>query len=152
MKPALVLLLLALLAACAAPAPERPAAPPPPPVVQTPAQALAALPGAEPLDDEAVGIRYPGEILFGSGAVLPLPGGPDLLDPLAELLAAHPGSRWLLRVRAATELGDAYDERLAAERAEILARYLTRRGVAAERLEWRIEAGEGAPLEVQPAP
>lgn len=152
MKPCIIALLLVLLAACAAP---RPKAPPVfQPTVAAPEalqSALAALPGAEALDGE-IGIRYPGEVLFAAGAVLPLPGGLKLLDPLAEVLLAHPGNAWTLRVRAATVHGRDYDLELAEGRATLLQRFLARRGVAAERLEWQVEADAGAPLEVRPRP
>ncbi|WP_305041498.1 hypothetical protein [Geoalkalibacter sp.] len=146
--------LLALLTACAAPtttpAPSAPAAPLAVPVA-TLVPALAALPGAEALEGE-VGVGYPGEVLFAAGAVLPLPGGLELLDPLAEVLHAHPGNRWSLRVRAATEHGKDYDLALAEGRAGLLQRFFTRRGISAERLDWQVAAEDGAPLEVRPLP
>lgn len=38
-------------------------------------------------------IRYPDERLFGVRAVLPMPGGPQVLDPLARL---PEGFQWLV--------------------------------------------------------
>ncbi|KIH77798.1 hypothetical protein SAMN05660860_01305 [Geoalkalibacter ferrihydriticus] len=147
MKPILILL-LSLLTACAAPLPDAPVVAPPAASPAALTSALAALPGAELLDTDEIGIRYPGEVLFSSGAVLPLPGGVGLLDPLARFLVDYPGNRWALKVRAETEFGEEYDQRLAEGRAELLKRYLLRRGVAPGQLDWQIEAGAGAPLEV----
>lgn len=107
----------------------------------------ATLPAAQATaEEEGLTIAYPGSALFAVGAVLPLPGGAEVLDPLSDLLAAFPAARWNGTVQAATTYGPEYDSALAAKRAELLQRYLTNRGVATAAVAWKSGAGAGAPL------
>ena len=146
-----LLILAALLAACAAPAPQPPAAEAPAPrAVQKDLSAeMAQLPGITVVAEEPLRGAYPGETLFAAGAVLPLPGGMEMLEPLAEFLRRHPETRWTMQVRAATEFSTDYDRSLAQTRAELLRRYFTRKGLDMQRFEFMAEAGEGAALELR---
>jgi outer membrane protein OmpA-like peptidoglycan-associated protein len=93
-------------------------------------------------------IAYPQESLFAVGAVLPLAGGAEILDPLAALLRSYPQATWDAQVRAATAHGADYDLALAQRRSTLLQRYLHNSGVAAERVTWQASSGEGIPLEL----
>jgi outer membrane protein OmpA-like peptidoglycan-associated protein len=93
-------------------------------------------------------IAYPQESLFATGAVLPLAGGAEVLDPLAALLRAYPQASWDAWVRAATANGADYDLSLAQKRSELLKRYLHQAGVAADRISWQAGRGDGSPLEL----
>lgn len=149
MKRLFLLLVAApwLLSACiAAPEPRRLANPAPD---QLRAR-LALLPGAEVSGEGVIVVRYPGESLFASGAVLPLPGGAAVLDPLADLLRSFPQLRWQGTVRAGTAGHGEYDLALAEKRTELLNRYFARRGVALEQLTLRPEASSGPSLELAP--
>lgn len=122
-----------------------------PPAWLSPLQARTlTLPGAQvtAAGDELT-IAYPGASLFAAGAVLPLPGGAEVLDPLSDLLAAFPTARWNGTVRAATPHSSEYDGELAAKRAELLQRYFTNRGIAAGTVNWQSGAGDGAPLTLE---
>lgn len=143
MRSIILFLLSASLFACAAPAP--------PPVARDPAvlrQQMAALPGATVGPDETLTVSYPGEVLFAQGAALPLPGGTDVLDPLAALLVSHSESRGRVTVRAQTGISAEYDQSLAQKRAELLGRYFRNRGIPDGRLSITAEAGDGPPLEL----
>lgn len=139
-----------LLAACV------PASPPPPaaPVVTPEAlraelrQQLAELPGAVLSEEPALELSYPGEVLFFRGAVLPLPGGLELLEPLARAVAAHPDWHWRAVVRADTRVSPEYDIALARKRAELLGNFFRGRGLSPDRLEIFAEAGDDAPLQL----
>jgi outer membrane protein OmpA-like peptidoglycan-associated protein len=93
-------------------------------------------------------ITYPQESLFATGAVLPLAGGAEALDPLAALLRAYPQASWDARVRAVTSNGADYDLTLAQKRSELLQRYLRHAGVADNRVSWQASSGDGIPLEL----
>jgi len=143
----LVLLVLSIvgLAACAGPrttAPERPD-------VQVLRQRFGELPGVVMAPGQELRFSYPGQVLFSTGAALPLAGGTALLDPLARLVVAHPGLYFRGTVRAATGISPDYDQRLARQRAALLQRYFRNRGVAAGQLTLAAQAGEGPPLELQ---
>ena len=84
--------------------------------------------------------------MYASGAVLPLPGGTSLLDPLAAFFQRNPGLSWRVDVKAATVHGSAYDQNLAEKRSELLATYLLSKGVALAELDFIPEAGPGQPL------
>ena len=151
------LLLMALLAACTpgggVPAPAEVRAPaaakgPQPGQVDLAALTLQLeqLPGVE-VQPQPLTFRYPQERLFGTGAVLPLPGGPPLLDPLARFLRQQPGLRWQVKVRARTDLGRAYDQALAEKRSALLARYLLSKGAELRQLDLQPAAEAGAPVE-----
>lgn len=148
------LFLLLLCGGCQTAAP-----PPPPPPLAVPAPVLTwserlqqqatTLPGAQIVTATgSLTITYPQESLFASGAVLPLAGGAEALDPLAALLRAHPQASWDARVRAATTTGADYDLALAQKRRDLLQRYLRHAGVADERISWQASSGEGIPLEL----
>ncbi|ALC18257.1 hypothetical protein DSOUD_3543 [Desulfuromonas soudanensis] len=110
--------------------------------------AAAALPGVRIDSVDPLSLSYPGEILFARGAVLPLPGGPALLDPLAALIAAEPRSRWRGTVRSAGGESPPYDLALAEKRRELLERYLQGRGVQTGLVTLVAVAEEGPPLEL----
>ena len=93
-------------------------------------------------------IGYPQESLFATGAVLPLAGGTEALDPLAALLRSYPQALWDARVMAATSHGADYDLALAQKRQELLQRYLHNAGVAAACVIWQADSGDGIPLEL----
>jgi outer membrane protein OmpA-like peptidoglycan-associated protein len=131
----------------------------PPSLVKTPApesswneklrQQAATLPIARvTISAESLTIAYPQESLFATGAVLPLAGGAEALDPLAALLRSYPEASWDARVRAATGNGADYDLTLAQKRQELLQRYLRNAGVAAARVIWQADSGDGIPLEL----
>ena len=106
---------------------------------------LSRLPGAA-VSREPLRFSYPGEVLFGRGAVLPMPGGIGLLDPLAEFFLRHPGPAWQVELRVQTEHGHDYDQSLAEKRSELLATYLLHKGVDLSRLFFQPEAAAGQPL------
>jgi len=108
-----------------------------------------ALPGAQVGINGDLQIRYPGETLFSAGSILPLARGEELLEPLADFLKSTEDRPWQVRVHAATALGEAYDQRLADKRLELLQRYLQRRGVAVDGFDWQSSAGSDAPLVVR---
>lgn len=107
---------------------------------------LALLPGAAIENGEPLQFGYPGAALFGSAAVLPLPGGTGVLDPLADFFLRFPELSWDVEVRARTAYGEDYDQNLAEKRSELLATYLLSRGVNLQRLYFSPLAGEGEPL------
>ncbi len=106
---------------------------------------LKNLPGAA-LQQEPLGFSYPDQVMFGKGAVLPLPGGPKLLDPLAEMLKQNPELAWQVAVRAKTEHGQSYDQALAEKRSELLATYLLSKGAELGKLDFQPDAAVGDPL------
>jgi outer membrane protein OmpA-like peptidoglycan-associated protein len=107
------------------------------------------LPGAQVGKNGGLQIHYPGETLFAAGSILPLARGEELLEPLADFLKSSEDRPWQVRVHAATALGEAYDQRLADKRLELLQRYLQRRGVAVDGFDWQSSAGREAPLIVR---
>lgn len=152
MRNGLIGLLLLLLWGCAG------GTPPPAPVVEaeapTPSAAelrasAALLPGVEIDPGEGLILRYPGERLFSAGAALPLAGGVEMLEPLADWLAASGRARWRGTVRAATDVSPEYDQQLAQARAELLGRYFANRGISGDKLELTAEGGTGAPFELE---
>ena len=130
--------------------------PPPPPPVKPPLswveslqQQAAALPAAQvTATDGSLTIAYPQESLFSTGAVLPMAGGADALDPLGALLRTYPQALWDGKVRAATANGAEYDLALAQKRSELLQHYLRQSGIAAEQISWQASSGDGIPLEL----
>ena len=150
MKLRLTLLLFPLLLlACAAPPPP---APPAAPEVRLDPAALrneaAALPGVDVAAAEPLTLSYPGAALFAEGAVLPLPGGTAVLDPLVAFLLAHPELHWAGTVRSGAAASQTYGAELAEKRLELLARFFRGRGVAAGQLQLTAEVGEGVPFEL----
>jgi outer membrane protein OmpA-like peptidoglycan-associated protein len=112
---------------------------------------LKILPGA--VVTGTLAVAYPGEVLFARGAVLPLPGGVEMLAPLAAVLREGEGLHWQGVVRAESGVSAEYDQALAAKRAELLQRYLRGQGVTEKRLTLTVVPGPGAPLSLalQPA-
>jgi len=141
----LLLLGLMLLSACAPTA----AGPgkTPPMNAQLLRDELAELSGVI-LTEEPLLVRFPVGTLFAEEALLPMPGGVEVLDPLAAILRKSNQS-WLIKVRAATGEGAEYDARLASERAGILKTYLVAAGVDPESLEFTSLAEAGDPLEMR---
>lgn len=151
MRNGLIGVLLLLLWGCvggAAPAPVVEAETPTPSAAELRASA-APLPGVEMAPGEKLILRYPGESLFSAGAALPLAGGVEMLEPLADWLAASGRARWRGTVRAATGVSPEYDRQLAQARAELLGRYFANRGIAGEKLELTAAGGAGAPFELE---
>ena len=107
---------------------------------------LAAIPGAV-VTEEPLRVRFPVGALFAQQALLPMPGGVEVLDPLAAVLQKSQRN-WLLKLRASTGEGAEYDAKLAAERAVVLKTYLTAAGVRPESLEFTSVAEPGDPLEL----
>ena len=133
------------------------AAPPPPVVAPAPVlswserlqKQATTLPAAQiSTATGSLTIAYPQESLFSVGAVLPLAGGAEALDPLAALLRVYPQASWDARVRAATSNGAEYDLTLAQKRQQLLQRYLHHAGVANDRITWQASSGDGIPLEL----
>ena len=152
MRNGLIGLLLLVLWGCVG------GTPPPVPVVEAEAptpsvaelrESAAPLPGVEVDPGERLILRYPGERLFSAGAALPLAGGVEMLEPLADWLAASGRAHWRGTVRAATDVSPEYDRQLAGARAELLGRYFVNRGIAGEKLELKAEGGDGAPFELE---
>jgi outer membrane protein OmpA-like peptidoglycan-associated protein len=143
------LIVALLLAACAATPPPPQTQPPPPlPHSEELRQRLHALPQAQSAVDGPLLVTYPEERLFADGAVLPLPGGTRVLDPLALLLREFPDLRWQATVRAQTEISTEYDQTLAQGRAQLLERYLHNRQVRSGTVTFRAAAEAGPPLEI----
>jgi len=133
---------LLLLSACTATAPSNVISDSVPLLEQ-----LAALPGARVDVEEPLRFSYPEQTMFAAAAVLPLPGGLAMLDPLAAFLRRNPGLNWRVDVRVTTAHGSDYDQNLAEKRSELLATYLLSREVALADLNFHPEAGSGQPLE-----
>jgi outer membrane protein OmpA-like peptidoglycan-associated protein len=143
----LLSLLLILLAACA-PAPSGSPKAPQQVDLSGLRQQLALLPGVE-VQEEPLAFSYPEQVMFGKGAVLPMPGGPTLLDPLAAFLKHNPQLVWQVEVRAQTDQGQAYDQALAEKRSELLATYLLSKGAELKNLHFQPRASAGVPLELR---
>jgi len=140
------LLSLLFLAACAIPPPQDS-----PEVFRQKLQGqLVGLPGAV-VSADGLTINYPGENLFAVGAVLPLPGGMEVLDPLLELLLQNGQVRGVGTVRSAGNSAD-YDLVLATQRMDLLLRIFRNRGLTEEQLQLKAEVGPGAPLTIQLQP
>jgi hypothetical protein len=135
------LLLLVLLVACAVPQKD------PFTVVR---EKSITLPGAVVSADGSQ-ISYPADALFADGAVLPLPGGMEVLAPLIDLLLSSSGLVVVGTVRSDGHDPE-YDRLLAVKRLDILMKIFGNRGLAGERLQMTAEVGAGAPLELQLQP
>ena len=111
---------------------------------------LVNLPGAV-ISADGLTISYPAENLFAVGAVLPMPGGMEVLDPLLELLLQNSQVRGIGTVRSAGNSAE-YDQLLATQRMELLLRIFRNRGLTEERLQLTAEVGPGAPLAIELQP
>jgi outer membrane protein OmpA-like peptidoglycan-associated protein len=107
---------------------------------------LAALPGVLIDSGDRLSFSYPDQAMFAAGAVLPLPGGTRVLDPLAAFLLRNPDLVWRVDVRAATRYGEDYDQNLAEKRSELIATYLLKKGVGLHNLHFHPAAVTGEPL------
>ena len=107
---------------------------------------LSQLPGALVTSAATPGFSYPDQVMFARYAVLPMPGGPQLLNPLAQFLTQNPQLSWQVEVRAQTTYGAEYDQLLAEKRSELLASYLLSKGVDLRGLSFQPVAGAGAQL------
>ena len=107
---------------------------------------VSQLPGAVVTTAEGFRFSYPEQVMFGTHAVLPMPGGPKLLNPLAEFLKQNPELVWLIDVRVQTIYGLEYDQALAEKRSELLASYLMSKGVDLQNLSFQPATEEGAQL------
>lgn len=136
-----VLLFLVLLSACAVQKES-------PEIIKQQAEGgLLALPKALVSADETR-ISYPGESLFAPGAVLPLPGGIDVIGPLVDFFVQNPKLTAVATVRSSGN-GNDYDRRIAEKRAELLEKIFRNRGVTEARLRFSAVAADGAPLELE---
>jgi hypothetical protein len=106
---------------------------------------LAQLPGVTIESSQPPQFSYPEQTMFADGAVFPLPGGTPLLEPLALFLTSTSGS-WRADVRAKTTYGPEYDQLLAEKRSELLATYLSKKGVDLQLVTFYPQAAEGPPL------
>jgi len=148
-----ILIGVLLVAGCMAPAPpqiggavETQPEPPSPTELQ---QRMAEIPGGAVVGVPGrVELRFANGTLFEREAVLPLPGGKAVLDPLAALLRDYPQAAWQLEVAADTEHGVDYNRRLAEKRSELLQKYLQRRGVATGSVEVVTGVGREEPVVV----
>lgn len=107
---------------------------------------LLQLPGAVVATAATPGFSYPDQVMFARYAVLPMPGGPKLLNPLAQFLIQNPQLSWQVEVRAQTTYGADYDQLLAEKRSELLASYLLSKGVDLHALSFQPIAGPGEQL------
>jgi hypothetical protein len=115
--------------------------------VDTLQQQLLTLPGAV-VDLETLTVSYPDEVLFASGAVLPLPGGMEVLAPLMSWILQDNEIYGEAKVRSSGHTVD-YDRILAEKRLELLELLFKNRGVTSDRLKLIIDESEGAPLEIR---
>lgn len=112
-------------------------------------QSLAGLPGGEVVEvDGHPAVAYRHGELFAPIAVLPLPGGTEVLEPLAELLKEFSGQRWQFLVAARTEQGRDYDVRLAQQRQVLLERFMRKSGVDLQNIEFLVDEASDVPLRV----
>jgi hypothetical protein len=110
-------------------------------------QQLLALPGAA-VDLETLALSYPGEVLFASGSVLPLPGGMELLGPLMRWMLQDEAIYGEALVRSSGHTTD-YDRTLAEKRLELLVLLFENSGVTADKLKLIVDDSVGAPLEIR---
>lgn len=137
-------ILLGLLCACALP--QGSPQPPEPGKINLPDQ--KALPCAESDSGEFVNVHYQAESLYHKGAVLPTEDGLVCLEALAEWVKNKPQQHW--QVTVAGEAGYGFDpQALAAKRQQLLARFLSRKGVDLQGWEWRVVADQERQLELQ---
>ena len=115
-------------------------------------QQMLLLPGASERSAAEGGIEYPEGVLFAREAVLPLPGGVKVLDPLVRMIKGAPGEEWVFEVAADTGQGKEHDQRLAEQRIVLLRRYLERLTLNTETITFRIAEGQQAPLSVYMLP
>jgi len=139
------LVLLFVTAGCQLLVPKAPVAPAKAPIVYR--QEIKRLPGVT-LGHDGLQALYPEGGLFAAGAALPLPGGMEMLQPLIDWLYANRTLTVVATVRA-----DAPDQKaaqqLAETRKQLLERVFANRGLTGERIEWQVEVGAGAPLELK---
>lgn len=107
---------------------------------------LSQLPGVVVASAEPLSFSYPEQVMFGTHAVLPMPGGPKLLNPLAQFLKQHPQLPWQVDIRVQTIYGAEYDQLLAEKRGELLASYLLSKGVTLQSLYFQPSVTDGDPL------
>jgi outer membrane protein OmpA-like peptidoglycan-associated protein len=132
--------LLLLLVSCAPPKSSKPID------RETLLPQLSQLPGVVASATEPLSFGYPEQVMFGSRAVLPMPGGPQLLNPLAQFLKQHPQTLWQVDLRVQTIYGAEYDQTLAEKRSELLASYLLSKGVNLQSLYFQPSFADGDPL------
>ena len=110
-------------------------------------QQLLELPGAV-VDLNSMTVAYPGDVLFAPGAVLPFPGGMEILEPLMNWMLQSEDVFGEARVRSAGHAAD-YDLILAEKRRELLERLFRNRGITSDRLQLIVDESVGAPLEIR---
>ena len=115
--------------------------------VETLHQQLLLLPGAV-IDLNTLTVAYPGDVLFASGAVLPLPGGMEVLDPLMSWMLRSDEIIGTALVRSTGHAAD-YDQALAEKRRELLERLFQNRGLTSDRLKLVVDESPGPPLEIR---
>jgi len=137
--------LLLFVTGCQTLAPKTPKAPVKAPITYR--QEIKRLPGAT-LGHDGLQALYAEGGLFAAGAVLPMPGGMEMLQPLIDWLHANRTLAVVAIVRA-DEADQKAAQQLAETRKQLLKRVFANRGLTSERIEWRVEVGTGAPLELK---
>jgi len=118
--------------------------------MQTTRSAVLNLPGAT-ISSDGTMISYPDDNLFASGAVLPWPGGMEVLDPLIDLLLSNRQVTAAGVVRSSGHSPE-YDQQLADKRMELLLRIFSNRGIPEQQVQLSAEVRDGAPLEIEIQP
>lgn len=108
---------------------------------------LQALPGAV-VDLKTMTVAYPGDALFASGAVLPFPGGMEVLDPLIIWILQSDEIIGEAFVRSTGHAED-YDRVLSEKRRELLVQLFKNRGVMPAQLKFLVDENAGPPLELR---
>jgi len=137
--------LLLLVTGCQMLAPKTPKAPVKAPITYR--QEIKRLPGTT-LGHDGLQAFYAEGGLFAAGAVLPMPGGMEMLQPLIDWLHANQTLSVAAIVRA-DGADKAAAQQLAETRKQLLERVFANRGLTGERIEWTVEVGAGAPLELK---
>jgi outer membrane protein OmpA-like peptidoglycan-associated protein len=110
-----------------------PAPPPPPPAVETPRAEIAAAPTARPAAPATLR-GVPSRVHFALDRAELSPRSQQVLNALADSLAAFPAVRVSLEGHTDRRASAAYNEALSRRRAQSVQQYLIGRGVAASRI------------------
>lgn len=104
------------------------------------------LPCADINRDGPLQINYPQESLYRNGAALPKQEGLACLDVLSTWLKGQSQTRWQITVGG--EAGYGFDPlALAGKRQELLQRFLERKGLDTQALQWRAIGDSGTQLQ-----
>lgn len=149
------ILLTGLYACATQPGDSPPTATSPPrtaPPAQPPPQAVrsAELPCATVETGPPQTIRYAADSLYQPAAVLPTEAGLACLEALAGWLKGGHNERWQANVSGEDGYGFA-PQALAEKRRELLVRFFSRRGIAAQDWDWQAGGQSGVQLELRRA-